>query len=361
MVMKLSILQKYLIKEFISSFFIALFILSFILSTAQLFEIQNKTSGSLGFIDSLIMCFYILVEYSHLIIPMSLLYSLLLVFAKLTTQHEIIALNSCGVTKYIFIKPILFISLFFFFSSLLLSGFAAPICYQKLKLKLFDVIQKKSMTFLQEGIFNEDFFHYIIYIEKIDKQSNELKNIILFNKNQSDNSFHPEGIIFAQSGFLNVQATPFSIMFYLKNGVYNFPMKEGVQKVEFHNAALRLNTKFPIREGFYEKKQMLDVLFSNRNKDSMHRYVFDEKLNLSLASALFGFLALALTFLSYQFNKGLALLLTLGFVFVYFGYFKYLMSILGSLKMGYIPYLMAIPNVIVLFISCFILYRAYNR
>jgi len=357
--MRLKIIQKYLIFELIPQFFMAMFIFSFILCLVELFTYQNKFSFGLDLIFWSKISFFLLLQNASLIIPISFFYACLASLGTMISQNEIIALKSGGFSYLIFFKPLLLISVFLSLLCFIIGGFCGPWGYKTAKNIVAGFIQKNNVQLIKEGVFNDGFFEYIIYIEKIDSSTKSLKNIILFPKEKNEALPHNNQVIFARSGKLFQYDNPFTIIVQLMHGVYN-QYTDSFQKMSFEKANIKLDYLDPIQEGKAEKKKDFIALLSESSiaplsKIEVYRIINNSLIIIAFCLFGFGFLGMLATP-----SRALSFLVTISVATLYYGYTTTVRRIIERTDFN-IPLMVSLPTLLLFILSFYFMYRASKR
>ena len=105
----MSLLFRYILKEHLYPFFIALFILLFVLLTNFLLKAIDKFLGKGLSITVLIE--YIILNLAWILalaVPMSVLIATLMAYGRMSSDNEITALRTCGISYLKILMPSLF-------------------------------------------------------------------------------------------------------------------------------------------------------------------------------------------------------------------------------------------------------------
>ncbi|MCU0821695.1 MAG: LptF/LptG family permease [Spirochaetes bacterium] len=179
------ILSRYVFKEQIYPFLTGFFFFTFILILNKLFVLADLIiNKNVDIIIVLRLFLLMLPSTISLTVPMSVLISAIMAMSRLSSDFEIVALRSNGVSSLNIIKPVIvsgaaiFVLMLVFNETLLVRS-------NKNYNKIFiDILKCSPAAVLEEGIFT-DLGDKTIWIEKIDAKNGELKNIILFSKNNT--------------------------------------------------------------------------------------------------------------------------------------------------------------------------------
>jgi lipopolysaccharide export system permease protein len=162
---------------------------------------------SLSDIDVLLLA---MIPLSSLMIPMGLLFTILIVLEKLSTESEIIAMKACGVKSYTIYSPIIFMSLSAMLLHLLISTNLGPLALKTVQTRLIQGASQKIFSFLKEREFDDSFKGLIVYVESVNPRKKEFKNVFI------ETSGNERSVITAERGTIDVNKG--SIIMELKKG-----------------------------------------------------------------------------------------------------------------------------------------------
>ncbi len=116
-----------------------------------------------------------------LVVPMATLVSTLMAFGSMSQNNEITILKSSGVSlkKMMaapFIASIVVAYLLFLFNNDVL-----PDANHQAKILMEDISRQKPTLSLQPGVFSQDVANYAILAREIDKSTNELQNVVIYD------------------------------------------------------------------------------------------------------------------------------------------------------------------------------------
>ncbi|RKY86885.1 YjgP/YjgQ family permease, partial [candidate division KSB1 bacterium] len=183
------IIPRYVIKEHIGPFFVGLGVILFIFLTnfiAQNFNILIGKGLKINVILELI--FLNLAWIVALAVPMAVLIATLMAFGRFSGDNEIIAIKSCGVSFYYMIAPVLIIAGIIAFGIVEFNNEVLPDANHKARLLMSDIWRKKPNLSFEEGVFSsKDLIeNYRILIKKIDKGTDWIYNITIFDRSEQD-------------------------------------------------------------------------------------------------------------------------------------------------------------------------------
>ena len=207
----------YIFKEILSPFFIGFLILPillFIIDIANSIEFFLNHDVSFWVILKIFM--YILLKFLPYAIYVNILISPLIAYSSLKLNNEIFALKSLGTPNWIIALPYFLLALlssWFVFYSLFYWSPRGVHYYNE----IIDNIEGQAIAVkIKEGEFIDSFSNRVIFINKIDKGTNELKEIFVCDERDPDNPI----IILAKKGrfFIKKDRESYRVLFGLENG-----------------------------------------------------------------------------------------------------------------------------------------------
>ena len=174
------ILHHHLVKEFLGPFFFCVFgfLMLFVLGRGliQMADfIFNKSVDALLVLQLLL---YSLPFMLIFIIPMSVLIATLLMFRKLSTDNEILAMRATGMALSRMTAPLFAVVTILALCTLILSDRVASESHYNYRLLLTKIGLENPAAALEEGTFIKKFKRFVIFIYEIDK--NKLKGIRIY-------------------------------------------------------------------------------------------------------------------------------------------------------------------------------------
>ncbi len=300
------------------------------------------------------------------VIPMSVMMSVLLTFLRMSSDNEIIALKSGGISIYQLLPAVLTFCLFGY----LLTGFmiihGLPWGRTSVKQLTVDIAKSGIDIGLKERTFNSSFQGIMLYVNKIDLKTRDLIDVFIQDERRGD------AAITVIAPRARMSSEPEKLFFQLRlfNGTINHANleKRSVNTVRFDTYDLTLdlrNAASGIREGQKSEKEMkLEELRKSIQENSgtkNSRYYralleFHKKFSIPFACFALGILAVPLGIQSKTARKSFGLGLGL-FLFLFY----YLLLSAGMVfgETGKYPPLigMWMPNIVTGGIGIFLFVR----
>ena len=249
-----SILNRYIFKEMMSPFMLSIFFCTFVLLMAEMVKITNWIVNY----DVSIMPVVLMILYSTplvlvFVIPMSIMMSILLTFLRMSSDNEIMALKSGGLSTYRLLPPVIIFSLFGMVTTLYITVFVTPRASTAIEDLTFSVAASNVDIGLKERTFNDDFKDVVLYINKVDPKRNEFLDVFIEDKRQE--------------GFVSTVVAPRGKLFSEPDKfVYHVLLYNGT----IHQTNLEDRTVTSIGFDFYKLSFNLQEEFSAANPRRRH-------------------------------------------------------------------------------------------
>lgn len=173
----------YILLEMFPSFILGLFIFIAIILMFQVLRLTEFTlvhGVSLAVISEVI--FYSCISLLPALFPMSLLFSVLLTYGRLSQDSEIIAMKAAGLSSPAIITPALLLGLAISTMSAQTSFFIAPWGNRQFEVLLTQLGHTKAAVAVKEGTFSEGFFDLVVYANKVDSKTGDLTDVFIYDE-----------------------------------------------------------------------------------------------------------------------------------------------------------------------------------
>jgi lipopolysaccharide export system permease protein len=176
------ILDRYILKNHFIPFFFSVVTLTGIFILQFMMKFADRLVGkglSIWVIAQLIM--YNLAWMVVLVVPMAVLVATLMAFGNLSQNNEITILKSSGVSLYRMMAGPLLASVIIGYLLLLFNNDVLPDANHQAKILMEEISQQKPMLSLVPGVFSQDVTNYAILARGIDKESNLLSGVTIYD------------------------------------------------------------------------------------------------------------------------------------------------------------------------------------
>lgn len=171
-----------MLKSFIGPFAATFFISMFVLIMQFLWRSIDDLVGK-GLDVSIIVEFlyYVALTLIPMALPLAVLLSSIMTFGSLGENYELIALKSAGISLYRIMKPLIVLIVMLTGLAFVFSNNVLPYANLKLGSLYYDIRKKKPEMSLQEGIFTNDLEGYSIKVDRINKNTGMMYDMLIYN------------------------------------------------------------------------------------------------------------------------------------------------------------------------------------
>lgn len=211
---KFGILTRYIFKEIIQCFFIALFAFTAMLLALNILKFTSLIINKGVSASQIAMVFLTLIPtFLEIAIPMSALLGVMLAFARLSGDSEIVVMRASGISIFKLASPVIAFGAIVTAMSLYVSIVARPWGYENLSQTLYSIASSSSVAGLDEGVFSK-LGMLTVYAAKVDHQTGNMTKVLLDDRRDPET----RKIVFAKSGSIVSDPETKRIVFYLKDG-----------------------------------------------------------------------------------------------------------------------------------------------
>ncbi|MCB0390418.1 MAG: LPS export ABC transporter permease LptF [Bdellovibrionales bacterium] len=262
--------QKYIFFEMLPSFLMGAFLFLFIILMFQSFRLTEYVivhGASMEMIAKIMG--YLAVSFLPVILPMSLLFSVLLTYGRLSSDSEIVALKALGLNIYHLTSPAIILGVLVAILSAQTSYYLAPWGNRKMEVLIHKLGQTKPGASIKEGVFSEGFFDMVVYANKVDSKNNILKKIFIYDERNvsspltiiaEEGKIFQESTLVGQKAFLrlytgNIHRTQNDLYTKVDFGTFDINLYDPVTQTEKRKTPLSY-TLPEIKEAFKEKEKL---------------------------------------------------------------------------------------------------------
>jgi lipopolysaccharide export system permease protein len=190
-------LDKYFVLELLRMIVLSLLVAELVLLLLQAIRLSGFIINQ-GLELSLIarMIFGLAMSFLPIVLPIAFLFSLLIVFGRMATDLEFLALQAMGRSPRRLLVPGLWVGAFMALMSLWVSFYLGPLGNRNFEIAVDTAWRKKVTSVLRAGTFSEGFLNMVIFVDQIDPISQELRRVFLYD----EKSFRESSAISASRG-----------------------------------------------------------------------------------------------------------------------------------------------------------------
>ncbi|MEP7195838.1 MAG: LptF/LptG family permease [Saprospiraceae bacterium] len=204
-------LLKGFLSPFLVSFSIALFVL--VMQTLWLY-IDDIIGKGASFLVILEFLSYLSISLIPMALPIGVLLAGVFLFGNLGENYELSSIKSAGISLMRAMMPIIIFSAVIGLISWVCSDYVIPKSNLKFLSRLHDLKRQKPTLSISEGVFNEDFYGYVIRIEKKSSDGMHIQKIQI-NDHSNPNS---QTLILAKKGVMYVTEGGKFLVMQLEDG-----------------------------------------------------------------------------------------------------------------------------------------------
>jgi lipopolysaccharide export system permease protein len=198
-----SIINRYILKEFLVPFAVNVLFFTFIFLMAELIEITNWiVNYNINLATILWMIFYQTPFLLIFVIPISVMITVLLTFLRLSNENEILAIKTGGISIYALLAPVFAFCFIGFGLTMVMSVYGQPRGRSALRELTRQIVSSNITIGLKERTFNDSFSDVVIYVNEIDSKNKILLDVFIEDNRQPDRVntvIAPRGEIFNDS------------------------------------------------------------------------------------------------------------------------------------------------------------------
>ena len=232
-------------KAFIGPYVMAFVIAEFVLVMQFLWKyIDDITGKGIGIFEILELVFYFALTLIPTAIPITILLASVFVFGNMSETFQLTSLKSAGISFFRIVRMGIVIGILTALLSVVASNMIVPKANYSFY-KGFNAIKKhKPALVIEEGMFNEDFTNYKIYVGHKSKDGKSISDIRIYDQKNVDSK--RINIITAQSGEMSTSPDGKLFIMTLFDGEQVRELKENLSK----NKGVK---KFPLTRSRFKK------------------------------------------------------------------------------------------------------------
>ncbi len=255
----------YLFREITIPFLLGMAAVTSVLLMGRLLKLADLVvAKGVPLDDVLRMVFYLIPSFCLVTIPMSFLLALLLAFGRLSSDSEITAMKSTGISLYGLLPPVLFFALLAYLATTFITVYALPWGNTSFKKLLYNIIESRITLSLKEKVFNDEFPGLVIYTDIYNEASHSMKGILIHDERD------PQGpsTIFAERVLIAGDPVAKALHIELNNGsIHRISGKTDYRLIEFQDYLLSINLNQAPKEllrneldlTFFELRELIKI------------------------------------------------------------------------------------------------------
>lgn len=226
-----------MLKEVFTFFSISLLTFTGLLLTVRMLRLTSlivNRGVELGQIAKVFLA--IIPTFLEIALPMATLLGVMLAFARMCGDSEMVVLRASGISLLRFLLPIGIFAAVVGSTGLFVSFVLRPWGFSTLSTALFEIARSKSTSGLTEGVFNK-IGQLTLYAEKIDYQTGDLSKVIVDDKRNDTQ----RKVVVAQRGKIVADEETQTLSLLLGEGVAHETDGENYSRTAFQSNSLSVN------------------------------------------------------------------------------------------------------------------------
>lgn len=276
---------KSFVGPFIATFFISMFVLIMQFLWRMIDDIVGKGLDAIVIAELL---FYVATTLVPMALPLAVLLSSIMTFGSLGENYELIALKSAGISLYRIMKPLIVmivcLTVFaFFFSNNIL-----PVANLKFYSLLYDIKKQKPEMSFKEGIFTNDLEGYSIKIDKINKSTGMMYDMLIYSHKDGGGNYEvtkaDSGMMISRPNSNILELVLYSGHTYTDEGMRDIKVRKTFpfRRLKFDKQTVLIelpgtDLKRTDEDGFRTYSMMLNLKQLNYTIDSIQSFLTTKK------------------------------------------------------------------------------------
>jgi lipopolysaccharide export system permease protein len=237
--MRLRILDRYILGEMIPSFFLSMAVLLLVLFLEKLFRLADLVvSKGVPLMSIVKVLAFAMPSFLLITIPMSLVVASLTAFSRMSADSEITAMKASRISLYGMIRPVFTFALFAFIVTAFTSLILVPSANVALKVHLFNMVKSSAMVGIEPGVFGTTFDGMVMYVDKMGPH-NTMEGVFISDERSAKEPY----AIVAKQGSLIADPKSLNVTLSLQDGSIQPPVNDdqSYSLMRFSTARLYLN------------------------------------------------------------------------------------------------------------------------
>ncbi|MFC1531935.1 LptF/LptG family permease [Thermodesulfobacteriota bacterium] len=178
-------LFKYLSREIWSIFFVSLLVFIFIIMATRMMGMDLLVNQRVSPVHILNIVLCLLPRVIIFSMPAACLMCVLLAFIRISSDNEIIALSSSGISLYQMLAPVIFFSLMSYLIASFIAIYGVPWGNRSYRDVIYRIIKSKANVDIKEKIFYEPFDGMVFYINSFSPRERTMKDLFVVDRQTS--------------------------------------------------------------------------------------------------------------------------------------------------------------------------------
>lgn len=185
--MRSKLFIRYVLAEMIPTFLLGVFVFVFILLMFQALRLTEFVLvHGVKLTTVLQMMGYLSTSFLPILFPMSLIFTVILTYGRLSSDSEVVALRASGLSMVSIAAPAIFLSILVSLLSLQTSFHIAPWGNRQFEVLVSKLGSMKPGVTIKEGTFSEGFFDLVVYANRVDNKLGVLEDVFIYDERKNE-------------------------------------------------------------------------------------------------------------------------------------------------------------------------------
>ncbi len=304
--------------------FISLIVLGRLLQLGKVLVSLN-----LSLLDVTKLMFFLCPFFLFIILPVGCMLSLFLTFQRMSTDRELIALRSSGISLRNILPPAIFFLLVMTLLNFWFSFYGLSWGMEKFYDEIISLARTKARLSLRPGIFSSEFKDLTVYVQKVEEKNGEIKNLFIENRKLGKTV-----VIVGPKGFLTWDPRKKALYFSVLSGKIYYMGTRAPDIVSFGEYDMKLDLMHAFKHlhidsnepKFMSWRQLNSQLKSHKERGTYHIQVVEEwhkRIAIPLSCMVLGLFAIPLGWMLEGMKRFYGALLMLGMFLLYYSVFAF--------------------------------------
>lgn len=208
-------IHRYLLRETLVPMILGLAVFTLVLLMGRILKlVEMVINKGVPFMDILILFASLLPSLLVLTLPLSFLLGVMAGLGRMSSDHEVLALKSSGISLYQIAAPLTFLGLGVGILTACLTMVIKPASEDLFNKQLFQIASSRANIGIQPQLFNDEYNNVVIYTNEVDERSGQMRGV--FISDERPNSL--PAIILADNGRILSNQETLTLTLHLENG-----------------------------------------------------------------------------------------------------------------------------------------------
>ncbi|MDR0339906.1 MAG: LPS export ABC transporter permease LptF [Desulfovibrio sp.] len=226
-------LQRCILRELLSTFSMSVLALLSLILISRGLQMRDLFMGlDFSAADIALLFFYMMPMFLIMVLPISCMVSVFLTFLRMSTDRELIAVKTGGVSIYQMLKSPALFSFLCMCLAVFISLHAISWGMNSFRSTILNIANTRAKVVIQPGVFNKNIFGLTLFARKVDPVSGKLLHVIFEDYSQD---VHNRLTVLAPEGDITTDTDKGALVFNLYNGrIYRLDAeKNNISILEF--------------------------------------------------------------------------------------------------------------------------------